>query len=501
MANITKRKNKSGEVVSYRIRVSRGYDTVGRKLKPYEMTYKPTAGMTKRQIEKELNRISTLFEEKCRQGLAGDSRQKFGDYAVYVLKLKEQRGELRHHTVVRYRELLKRVNEGIGHIKLQDLRPQHLNQLYEQLSKEGLRKGANKAFLKKDIDLSALIRKAGSCNIEMFVKEKAHISVSTYRTAANGKSITVGSANKIAAALNADVKKYFDLVADSRPLSPKTVREHHVLIHLILEQAVRESIIPFNTADRVTPPKADKAKANYFERDEITAILQAAENIPLKWKTIIHLMIVTGGRRGEVLGLTWSCVDFTFSRIYIDKTVNYESDTGIYVDTTKTERSTRWIKLPDETMQLLRQYKDEYYEPLRSCAGAAWSGMKDRDGQLHTDFLFVQDSGDNIGAPMHPDSVTGYCNRFSDKYNLKHINPHAFRHSAASLLYFAGMDTISISSYLGHAAPSTTQNLYAHVMQEAESRIAAAMGDIVITQRKEKQNDEQEQSKQSKNAG
>ena len=405
---------------------------------------------------------------------------------------------------MRYRELLKCVNDGIGHIKLQDLRPQHLNQLYEQLGKDGLRKDAHKAVIKDGIRLSDMIHNAGYDNIELFLKENAHLSVATYRSAVNGKSVTVESANKIAVALGVDYKKLFDIKTDNRPLSPKTVREHHVLIHLILEQAVREMIIPFNTADRATPPKAEKPKANYFEQDEITAILQAAENIPLKWKTILHLMLVTGGRRGEVLGLTWDCVDFTFCRIHIEKTVNYETDTGIYLDSTKTDKSTRWIKLPTETMKLLHRYKKEYYDPLRLSVGGDWRGIKDKDGGLHTDFLFIQDSGENTGTPMHPDSVTGYCNVFSDKYGLKHINPHAFRHSAASLLYFAGMDTISISSYLGHAAPSTTQNLYAHVMQEAESRIATAMGEIVITQRiqtKCNKDNDSEQTKAGFNVG
>ena len=63
MANITPRKNKSGEIVSYRIRVSRGYDTAGQKLKPYEMTWRPRQSMTKRQIEKEVQWQATLFEE------------------------------------------------------------------------------------------------------------------------------------------------------------------------------------------------------------------------------------------------------------------------------------------------------------------------------------------------------------------------------------------------------------------------------------------------------
>ena len=68
---------------------------------------------------------------------------------------------------------------------------------------------------------------------------------------------------------------------------------------------------------------------------------------------------------------------------------------------------------------------------------------------------------------------------------MKHINPHAFRHTMASLLYFAGMDTISISGHLGHAKPSTTQNMYAHVMAEAESRIADCMGDIIFSTKHE----------------
>lgn len=62
MANITPRTNKNGEIISYRIRVSRGYDSKGNKLKPYEMTWKPAPNMTKKQIEKELNKqVVTLY--------------------------------------------------------------------------------------------------------------------------------------------------------------------------------------------------------------------------------------------------------------------------------------------------------------------------------------------------------------------------------------------------------------------------------------------------------
>lgn len=73
MPNITKRKNKAGETISYRIRVARGYDSEGNKLKPYEKTWKPQPGMTEKQMEKEVQRQALLFEEQCKTGLAGDA--------------------------------------------------------------------------------------------------------------------------------------------------------------------------------------------------------------------------------------------------------------------------------------------------------------------------------------------------------------------------------------------------------------------------------------------
>lgn len=474
MANITPRKNKNGEIISYRIRVSRGYDSSGKKLKPYEMTWKPAQGMTARQIEKELNRQAVTFEEQCKQGLSGNGRQKFSEYAEYVIALKEKSGELRHHTVVRYKELLSRINQGIGHIKLADIRPQHLNKLYEQLSQNGLRKNSNKAILRNAEELKELIKKNGCTSSERFIREQVGIALSTYRKAINGGKITLESAEKITAALNIKTEKIFDIINDARPLSAKTVREHHVLIHLVLHQAECELLIPYNPASKAKPPKTEQKTANFFEQNEVTQILQAAENEPIKWRLILHLLLVTGGRRGEVMGLTWDCIDFTFNRIHIEKCVYYESDVGVYVDKPKTEKAIRYIRLPDQTMEMIKQYQTEYYLPLKAASDKKWN---------ETGFLFISENGDNIGKPMHPDSVTGYCNDFSNKYGLKHINPHAFRHTAASMLYFAGMDTISIANHLGHAKPSTTQNIYAHVMAEAESRIADCMGDIIFTSR------------------
>ena len=102
---------------------------------------------------------------------------------------------------------------------------------------------------------------------------------------------------------------------------------------------------------------------------------------------------------------------------------------------------------------------------------------------------------------MHPDSINDYLTKFSERYNLPHIHPHAFRHTAASVLYFKGMDIISISRHLGHASPSTTQNIYAHMIAEAESRAADCMGQLLLSTKKDKKqsSDSEEEEKPKKN--
>lgn len=92
MASISARKNKKGEIISYRIRVSHGYDIKGNKLKPYEMTYKPDPEMTEKQIEKELHKQAILFEEKCKSGLFGDcTNLLFSDFCDQYLEIMKDR--------------------------------------------------------------------------------------------------------------------------------------------------------------------------------------------------------------------------------------------------------------------------------------------------------------------------------------------------------------------------------------------------------------------------
>lgn len=207
-------------------------------------------------------------------------------------------------------------------------------------------------------------------------------------------------------------------------------------------------------------------RGNYFQPEQVEAIRDALEAEPLKWKTITHLFLITGARRGEILGLKWSAVDFKNNRIHIENSILYSVDRGIYEDTPKTETSIRWVTLPVETMQLLRQWQREQAEQR----------LKLGEYYKNRDFVFCQDNG----SPLHPDTVTDWMKKFSKRHSLPHINPHAFRHTMASMLYFNGSDSVSISKRLGHAQVSTTANIYAHVIEEADQKNADILADVFL---------------------
>ena len=392
MANIQERRDKSGKLISYSIRVHRGRSADGKQMKPWTATFEVQPTWTEKSARKKAEAFAATFEKECREGMAADSRQKFEPYCNYVMELKEQRG-LKHSTLTRYKELTTRIYPVIGHLKIRDIRPDHLNRFYSDLGKDGANKRGGK-------------------------------------------------------------------------LSNKTILEHHRLIHTVLEQAVKEGLIPFNPADRVELPKAERKEVNYFQAEEVKAIAEALQTEPIKWQTLTHLLLITGARRGEILGLKWNCIDFENNQLHICNNILYTPDRGIYEDTPKTARSNRFITVPDETIDLLKKYRLwQNQERLRLGEYYEYSG-----------YVFTQDNG----SPLHPDSVTDWLKKFSKRHNLPHINPHAFRHTMASMLYYNGVDSVSISKRLGHAQVSTTANIYAHVMEEADRRNADILADIFL---------------------
>jgi len=92
-----------------------------------------------------------------------------------------------------------------------------------------------------------------------------------------------------------------------------------------------------------------RSSPDYYQPDEMDEILNALENAPIKWKAITYLLIDTGCRRGEIMGLKWDRVNFETGVITIDSNLLYSANIGIYEDTTKTGE-VRAIKIAPQTL-------------------------------------------------------------------------------------------------------------------------------------------------------
>ena len=459
MANIQERRNKDGKLISYSIRVHRGRGADGKQLKPWTATFDVSPTWTEKSARKRAEAFAATFEKECREGVASDSRQKFAPYCDYVIDLKEKTG-IKHSTIVRYKELTRRIYPAIGHMKLKDIRPDHLNSLYTQLAQPG----AGSAHAIAKVELAALLKEKHLTR--QGLADMSGISIKAVYAAVKGERVSMEAAEAISEALGDRRDKLFSVDEVARTLSAKTIREYHRLIHTVLDQALKEGLVTVNVADRATPPKVEQRDVNYFQPEQVAAIREALEQEPIKWRALVHLLLITGARRGEILGLKWDKVDFNSNQVYICNNILYSADIGIYEYTPKTERSKRYVSLPTETMQLLRQYK-------------AWQNAERlRLGEYYQDkgFVFAQDTG----GPMHPDSVTTWLTIFSKRHGLPHVNAHAFRHTMASMLYFNGVYSVSISKRLGHAQVSTTANIYAHVMEAADKKNADILADVFL---------------------
>lgn len=145
-----------------------------------------------------------------------------------------------------------------------------------------------------------------------------------------------------------------------KPLSKKTILEHHRLLHAMLTKAVYWQMIVTNPADRVQPPKAPKPKRECYDEVQTRILIDNLKKLTgndIKYKVAVLLDIFIGARLGELAGLEWSDIDLKNGIISINKSSQYLSDKGIFTKSPKTESSIRKVAIPDFIVSLLEEYK------------------------------------------------------------------------------------------------------------------------------------------------
>ena len=454
MATIKKRGN------SYSIRVSCGYDMQGKQI-IHSMTWKPEKSMTLKQMEKEVQKQAVLFEEKCKQGLCLSNNIRFADFAEKWFTDYAEK-QLKAKTIARYKDLLKRVNQAIGHIKLNQLQPIHLLRFYDNLAENGIREDIK---YKPTIHITEAIDNISIITSKTALAKKANISVNTLNQAYKGKNISATSASKISKALGYQMDFLFQQDTKHTTLSAKTIQHYHRFISSILQTAVQWQIILYNPCDRVKPPKVEQKESRFLDDVEVMELFHCLEKQPIQYKTLITLLVYTGMRRGEVCGLKWSDIDFNNQTITIQRTLLYLPNKGIFEDTPKTNTSQRIIKVADTALQLLKEHKRNQSIQRLQC-GDQWQELN---------YIFAQWNG----KPIHPDSLTAWFKQFINKNQLPDVSIHSLRHTNASLLIANGVKIPPVSKRLGHAPPATTTKIYAHAIKSADEAASNTLQNIL----------------------
>ena len=255
-----------------------------------------------------------------------------------------------------------------------------------------------------------------------------------------------------------------------KPLSGKTILEHHRLLRAMLHKAVYWQVIVSNPAERVQPPKAKKPKRKYYDDDQCKILLENLEQLDeeqIKYKTAIILTVFTGVRLGELMGLEWNDIDFRNGIVSINRSSQYLADTGVFTKVPKTESSIREIAIPDFVISLLEEYK-LWYEEQKSLYGELW---------INSNRLFVQADG----KPMHPSTISKWFVKFIGQIGLPVINFHGLRHTNATLLIAQNIDVAVVAARLGHAQITTTFNFYVHPIIAHNKKAGFALENLLLS--------------------
>jgi len=425
MASITKR-NKS-----YRVAVSNGRDSSGKQIIE-TATFTPDPTKTDKQNQKALEKFAFEFEEKVKSGKYLDGEKiTFKDF-VDIWFDDYGNTHLEQASIQLYKHLLdKHIIPEIGHLKISKILPAHLNKLYNTLNTE---------------------RK------------------------------------------------------DGKPggYAPKTIKHVHNTISGIYTSAVKWNIVADNPCDRVEPPRMaptrDKLKYFTLEQTELFLSLLDKEyittckahdrvddtgksyhvadysetrNIPLQFRFFYQMALFCGLRRGELVALEWSDLDFTDNSVSITKSTACVGGKPV-TKTTKTNSSIRKISVPASVMALAKKYKKEQMQ-YRLAIGSQWE---------EENHIFIQWNG----KQMHPDTPYKTFKKIIKRYNatvkneaekLPDIPLHGLRHTSATLLISQNVDVKTVSNRLGHAQTSTTMDIYSHALQKMDEQAAVVLDDLL----------------------
>ena len=277
-----------------------------------------------------------------------------------------------------------------------------------------------------------------------------------------------------------DIKEFYRFLYDNGKLngkgglSSKTVENIHLVISSCINYALKKGELIRNPLLTVKLKREGKKEVEVFTREEQKKIINECPNH--YYGMAIKFDFYTGLRAGELLGLTWDCVDFYKNTIRINKQVqrnknfsrNAQTKTVLgFVYNTKTETSNRVIKVMQPLMNDLAEYK------LRQDTIKRKLGQ---DYYAKLNLVFPRQDGYFTDTGTFLDAFS----RIQNKLEIKHRNVHAMRHTFATRALESGMKPIVVSRLLGHASIQITMDIYGHEIPDFAEQELEKMEEIYV---------------------
>lgn len=416
---------------SYQITVCLGRDINGKKIRE-TTTFTPDPSLPARKKKKAVEAFAMEFEQKLENGYSMDAhRITLKDFSDrWLAEYAEQ--NLQGRTYDSYvSELKYRILPSLGHMKLADIRPTTVNSFLVSLTKDGARKDGKPGGLSKNT-----IRRSQAV-LSSMLQTATEWEILDRNPCTNVRVRTESSGDKI------------------KCFSPE---EASTFLRYI-EQPYKVKIKGHGRTD-------DTGKPYKVEDYEIEKELQE------QLKVMFILAIFTGLRKGELLALQWSDIDFEENQIHVTKAASMVQGKQI-VKSPKTKTSDRIVSIPDFLSKRMRELKTEQLR-YRLSVGDYWQGEN---------WVFIQDNGRmmHYGTPAHAfhDTLLRYNADKPEEEQLPVITFHGLRHTSATLLIAAHQDIKTVQSRLGHAEASTTMNIYAHALKESDRKASDALENIL----------------------
>ncbi len=247
-------------------------------------------------------------------------------------------------------------------------------------------------------------------------------------------------------------------------ISPRTIRYAHTLLKNALEQAIEWDMLHKNPANKVTLPRHQKQEMKVLSPKETEIFINALSYS--KWKALFSLLLASGMRPGEALGLKWEDINFDNNRATIRRTL-VRVGKGWMLEEPKTRQSRRTIPIPAGTMQDIKEHQENQAEHIKQA-----NTYNDQS------FVFANSNGDPL---MERNIVRRHFKPILEKEGLPNIRLYDLRHTCATLLLSQGVNPKIVSERLGHASTTLTMDVYSHVLPDMQQEASDKLQDIIYS--------------------